>query len=65
MLKRKIVTIAGYDKVNKTYDVYWKDSAPTHASTITESQFNKAPLSLRKSLLYNARLIKNHDDLAA
>ena len=62
---QEIVTIAGYDKVNKTYDVYWKDSAPTHASTITESQFNKAPLSLRKSLLYNARLIKNHDDLAA
>jgi hypothetical protein len=34
MLKGKIVTIAGYDKVNKTYDVNWKDFAPTHASTI-------------------------------
>lgn len=55
--------IAGHNPTEKTYDVYWKDSDPFHVTTITEQQFNMASPTLRTCLLFNARLIKEHEQV--
>ncbi|KGK36121.1 hypothetical protein JL09_g4729 [Pichia kudriavzevii] len=47
----------------KTYDVFWKDCDQTLARKVPERIFNQADLSLRQSLMYNAKLIQEHEQV--
>jgi hypothetical protein len=55
--------IGGLDPEADTFDVFWRDCDPRHAITITGAQFNTAKESLRKSLLYNAKMIREHEQI--
>ncbi|KGK36165.1 hypothetical protein JL09_g4685 [Pichia kudriavzevii] len=45
----------------KTYDVFWKDCDQTLARKVPERIFNQAALSLRQSLMHNAKSIQEHE----
>ncbi|CAI8493942.1 unnamed protein product [Pichia kudriavzevii] len=45
----------------KTYDVLWKDCDQTLARKVPERIFNQAALSLRQSLMHNAKSIQKHE----
>lgn len=55
---KDVTAIAGYDLKNKTFNVYWKDANPNHATTITDTQFNLITLANRRTLLYYSRKIR-------
>lgn len=55
--------IAGLDEEENTFDVYWRDCDPFHATTITADQFNTAKESLRHSLFHNAKMICAHEQV--
>ncbi|TID17214.1 hypothetical protein CANINC_004073 [Pichia inconspicua] len=59
----EIVGIGGYDKAADTFDVFWRDCDPRHATSISRDQFNLLPKSLRLSLLHNAQIELPHEQL--
>ena len=46
---------------DKTYDVLWKDCDQTLARKVPERIFNQADLSLRQSLMHNAKSIQKNE----
>lgn len=51
---KEIIGIAGYNKEEETYDVYWQDCQPQHSSTIKREIFDKyVPEVQRNSLIAN------------
>ena len=51
---KEIIGIAGYNKEEETYDVYWQDCQPQHSSTMKRELFDKyVPEVQRSSLIAN------------
>ncbi|KAF6006269.1 hypothetical protein HII13_005166 [Brettanomyces bruxellensis] len=55
----EIIGIAGIDYDKKTYDVYWQDCDPEHASTIPMTYFDLLDAVHQNNLFENLKMIRD------